>query len=156
VYCTNRNQHYWWLPNDTGGGTETYEVQIVAVEDNVKLMKNRTLLYSARAGEAEEAPRTAQAKYKNDGPSNLHLFRGSYGPYLGIECNEAIPLGLYNVRIPSYDSSLQSNYFKIRYQDTSSFYAISNRIRSEEAGSITCYRGDCFIGNFTHRMQRNF
>jgi hypothetical protein len=47
-------------------------------------------------------------------------------------------------------------YFQIRYQDSSAFYAISDRIRTEDAETITCYRGDCFIGNFTHRMVRNF
>lgn len=156
AFCLSSGPHYWWLPSADKSTSQTFNAQIVAVEDNVKLMKNKTLLYSARAGEAEEGGRTAQAKFKNDGASNLHVFRGSYGPYLGIECNESIPIGLYNVRIPGYDSSLQNNYFKIRFQDTSAFYAISERIRTEEAGTVTCYRGDCFIGNYTHRMLRNF
>lgn len=155
-FCKANNRHFYMLPDTKQSQDQFYQVQIVAVEDNVKYMKNKNTLYAARAGEAEEAARTSQAKFKNNGPDNIHVFRGSYGPYLGIEPAEDILPDIYNVYTPGYDESLMKEYFQIRYQDSSAFYAISDRIRTEDAETITCYRGDCFIGNFTHRMVRNF
>jgi hypothetical protein len=105
-YCTSNNHHFSMLPNVAAANHSHYDVQIVAVEDDVKYMKNKTMLYSSRAGEAEEAARTAMAMYKNNGNENIHLFRGSYGPYLGIESKEDILPDVYNIRVPGYDESL--------------------------------------------------
>ena len=50
-------------------------------------------------------------------------------------------------------------YFEIRYSDEAPFMAISDRIDISDINygfNTLCYRGDCYIGNFTHRMHRNF
>jgi len=41
------------------------------------------------------------------------------------------------------------------------YYAISDRYNFEELNkpddySLTCYRGDCYINQFTYRLNRNF
>jgi hypothetical protein len=41
------------------------------------------------------------------------------------------------------------------------FYAISDRYNFEQLignndKSLVCWRGDCFINNFTYRLNRNF
>jgi DNA polymerase sigma len=59
-------------------------------------------------------------------------------------------------------------YFKIRFNSLSTFYAISNRYdlnkldlydninKEEDTTNFTEYRGDCYINNVTVRMCRNF
>jgi len=66
-----------------------------------------------------------------------------------------------------------ADYFQIRYNDNSPFYAITNRIdllNSDEliptylpyeedyyeGVSLNAFRGDCFKCTFTHRINRNF
>ena len=46
----------------------------------------------------------------------------------------------------------------MRYEDASPFFAISDRISLKDFNddSIELFRGDCYICNFTHRINRNF
>jgi hypothetical protein len=38
-----------------------------------------------------------------------------------------------------------------------SFYAISDRYNiNDDTIDYTCWRGDCYINQYTHRMSRNF
>ena len=96
-----------------------------------------------------------------------NLLRGSYGPYLGL--SGIFNYGnLLNIKIPGYSESLLSDYFNIRYNDKSGYYPISDRIdfskiafqTSSNIGKTTWtkpfYRGDCYICQFTHRLNRNF
>ena len=143
------------------------DVKIIGVEDNVKLVGIGDTLFSARAGEAEEAFRfsTVGSEIKKDhGGSNL--IRGSFGPYLGITGYNA-PASLITIKIPGYNIGNLLDYFKIRYYDATLFYPISNRFTftgiedsQEDQQSIinlgTYYRGDCYICKFTHRLNRNF
>ena len=47
--------------------------------------------------------------------------------------------------------------FETRFYNSDSYHAITDRIELNGfIGNISCYRGDCYVGNFTHRMQRNF
>jgi hypothetical protein len=58
---------------------------------------------------------------------------------------------------PGYDESKTREYFKIRMDDHSTFYAISDRISIKNATQqYNVYRGDCYICQFTHRVNRNF
>ena len=64
---------------------------------------------------------------------------------------------VFDIKIPNYSESNMGEYFQIRYQDTSPFEPISERFLWDDFDNNNiCYRGDCFIGNFTHRMMRNF
>jgi hypothetical protein len=109
-------------------------------------------MFSARAGEAEEAFRYEYIFSKVITKDSTNLLRGSYGPYLGITNYDKINK-LINIRIPGYNEGNISDYFKIRYTDKSSFYAISDRIDLQNIddwydGSTfykSFYRGDCFI-----------
>ena len=53
-----------------------------------------------------------------------------------------------------------NNYFNLRMNDASPYYAIGNRLDInnyiDEGLNKTFYRGDCFICDYTHRMNRNF
>lgn len=133
------------------------ETKIIAIEDNVKLVSVEDTLFSARAGEAEEGYRYEYIGYENKVTKATNLARGSYGPYLGFSNNFAINHNIVDIKIPYYSQYNMEDYFNIRYQDKSSYYAISDRIKLEDILSEnTYYRGDCYICQFTHRVNRNF
>ena len=57
------------------------------------------------------------------------------------------------------------NYYKVRYNDNSPYYPISDRmglddIMNEEfkydGYNLGFFRGDCYLCTFTHRLNRNF
>lgn len=155
----NQNNNYFYNLNSDVDDISTYSNStITAVGDNVKIVKGRNILFSARAGEAEEAWRISNYEYVNKSPKAANIIRGSFGPYLGIEGLDNTDLSIINIHIPNYDEFLIDNYFNIRYEDSSAFYAIQDRISWDNVTNrvSNIFRGDCFIGNYTHRMTRNF
>lgn len=155
--------------------------KIIGVEDNTKLVGIGNILFSARAGEAEEAFRFEYVGNENISTEADNFLRGSFGPYLGITgyTNKS---RLITIKIPGYSTGNMQEYFEIRYHDKSPYYPISYRMNlsraikwlsdeevlkeaseetSEEAKTGTVfrnsiYRGDCYICQFTHRLNRNF
>lgn len=156
-YLTNTDRHFY---NKEFKATDsrTLSCKIQGVEDNIKLVAINDLFYSSRAGDAEEAFRFKYIGNKNKKSSAYNLLRGSFGPYIAIsgidEANKLI-----NIKIPGYQNSNMEDYFKIRFNDKSSFFAISDRIDINEVTenpSWNLYRGDCYICQYTHRVNRNF
>jgi hypothetical protein len=152
---------------DPPSNSNLYATKIIGLEDNTKLVSINESLYSARAGEAEEAYRFEYFEKENKITDATNLVRGSYGPYLGTK-GYIYSGKLIDIKIPGYAESNLESYFKIRYNDKSSFYAISERIPCKsyddyfettddktELNNIL-YRGDCYICQFTHRLNRNF
>ena len=142
-----------------------YEAEILGIADNTKLGAIGDYMFSARAGEAEEAHKFefVEFEHKSDNGGNKVL-RGIFGPYLGLVGQQQAG-SLVTIKIPQYDKGNMEDYFNIRYSDESKFYAISDRIalnsyKLEQHGDYisfpTCYRGDCYISLFTHRVNRNF
>ncbi len=143
-----------------------YKANIIGVEDNTLLVETQGKKFSARAGEAEEANKFKYVGSKVKSTEAINLIRGSFGPYLGIVGYDQ-PLKRINIYIPGYSESNIDDYMKIRYQDNSAYYSISEQFSIEDeqvfenAGQYKklknpLYRGDCFICNFTHRLNRNF
>lgn len=124
------------------------KVSILGVEDNVKQVGLNKKLFTARAGEAEEAKYIEVSKSAN--------IRSAFGPYLALD-GYNIPgtiIDIYN-----QDAITLSNLdlFNIRAADTSSYEAISERYLLEEFDTnAVYYRGDSYICTFTHRLNRNF
>ena len=110
-----------------------------------------------------------------------YVTRGFYGPYIGLENKDGrLETSLYNIKMPEYseDAESQKNYIEIRGRDSFPFYQISPRFSLEELREIyneeqepkeivttknnniykinNIFGGDCFIGNFSIRMNRNF
>lgn len=140
------------------------DVKITGVEDNVKMKTSGTNRFSARAGEAVDASKISFINSDNKNDANTQISRGSYGPYIGLE-NYNETGKLINIHIPGYSLENIPNYFRIRYEDNSPYYAISPRTLFKELNfdvqnkiyyTNILYRGDCFIGNYTHRIVRNF
>ena len=111
---------------------------------------------------------TNQYKLRHKSPFNL--VRGIFSPYLGMypykenEDNEKIGINdfadrIVNIYIPNYNLNDLYDYFNLRFQDSSSYQTISDRISLDKENnniSTICYRGDSFITYFTHRVNRNF
>lgn len=134
---------------------------IVGVQDGTNLIAINRNKWSARAGEAEEAYRFSYAGIENKTSSANNLIRGIYGPYLGIVPDQIIDSNyIITVKIPGYDEGKIKQYVEIRCNDESPFYAISDRMSINEYiaknESPILYRGDCYICQFTHRINRNF
>ena len=89
----------------------------------------------------------------------VKIVRGLYSPYLGIyNTNLLKPNSLVNIYIPGYDTGDMQEYFKIRINCEDSYYPVSPRTSLDEfpENGEHIYRGDCFISQFTHRINRNF
>lgn len=168
---TEEYKHFRLIPESVksiSSTNNTYiNAKIIGVEDNVKLVAINDALFSARAGEAEEGFRFEYLGYENNITIADNLLRGSYGPYLGITGFKSTQ-SLINIMIPGYSDGYMQQYFEIRFHDKSPFYPISYRINIEKEVRwftdndtyITLrnslYRGDCYICQFTHRLNRNF
>lgn len=131
--------------------------KIVGVEDNTKLVEVGNKLFSARAGEAEEAFRYEYINQELKSTDASNLLRGSYGPYLAFD-GYKYPGTLVNIYIKDYLSMNKQELFKIRINDKSPYYAISDRydITQVPDKDFILYRGDTYICTFTHRFNRNF
>lgn len=152
-----------FIVNQTETNNKLYnDVKIIGVEDGVKLVGIGTQLFSANAGNSEEAYRFEWVgnKVKTD-HGGSDLVRGEFGPYLGITGYTSVG-DLITIKIPGYNISNLQDYFKIRYFDASVYYPISDRIefntlKKEDSYNLgTFYRGDCYICRYTHRLNRNF
>lgn len=140
-----------------------YNTKIVGIEDNVKLVEVNNKLFSARAGEAEEAYKFEFLKYENKKDKCTNLIRGSFGPYLAIDGYNK-PATIVNIYVQDKITVSENDLIKMRYNDKSPFYAISERYSLDEFDSYfkdnnivnPLYRGDSYICYFTHRVNRNF
>lgn len=91
--------------------------------------------------------------------SKVAITRGLYGTYLGVYNNNLIhDNSLINIYIPGYGTENISEYFNIRINCEDQYYAVSDRKTLKLGNDIIedVYRGDCFISQFTHRINRNF
>lgn len=140
---------------------------LVAVKEDIpsvriKKSENEIIYFSSRAGDASNA-----MKFKYDYPTLLSLkehwgsrpaiVRGIYGPYIGAVCKNLAVNQTVNIYISGWSEDNMSTYFKLRYEDDSPYYTISDRISIDSVNkNIICYRGDCHICTFIHRLNRNF
>ena len=151
------HRHFYYDKYRTPSDTSLTVSKIVGVEDNVKLIEVNRKLYSARAGEAEEAFRYEYINEEVVNTKSTNLLRGSYGPYLAIS-NYNIPGNIIDIYINDYKQASDEDLLKIRVNDKSPYYAISDRysIIDGPKKDIVLYRGDTYICTFTHRFNRNF
>lgn len=156
-----------WKPSSNGTYvTDTFQkLNTVYVAGDVpfKYMANQS--FSTRAGAAEEVKQLSffdQQDYKAD---YRNLLRGIWCPILGLSGN--VKDGwICNVKIKNFSSVFEQEYFKIRGNDNSPFYAITDRYSVDDSrfaekedgtmGSIDAYRGDCYTCTVSMRLQRNF
>lgn len=91
--------------------------------------------------------------------SQVKITRGLYSTYIGIYKNNTLtPNSLVNIYIPGYDVNQMPEYYKMRINNEDAYFAISDRKSLNEfsTNGENVYRGDCFISQYTHRINRNF
>lgn len=166
------NDRHYYVDNYYGRREEQFSrAKIIGVGDNVPIAAVEDYNFKGRAGEAEEGFRFKYIESKNKEKEATNLIRGAYSPYLGIIGDQVTIGSIINIYIPGYSEAQMSTYFNTRYEDNSPYYSVSSRLSLanidsllslQKAGgdlytyTVPCYRGDCYICNFTHRLNRNF
>lgn len=166
------NDRHYYVDNYYGRREEQFSrAKIIGVGDNVPMAAVEDYNFRGRAGEAEEGFRFRYIESKNKEKEAANLIRGAYSPYLGIIGDQVTIGSIINIYIPGYSEAQMSTYFNTRYEDNSPYYSVSSRLSLanidsllslQKAGgdlytyTVPCYRGDCYICNFTHRLNRNF
>ncbi len=137
---------------------QMYSSKILYIPDSSKMMAINRNTYKGIVGNAVDGWRFDYIGQQNKVQDATNLIRGAWGPYLGFTGASNTPLQLYDVKIPGYSKGNMASYFNIRYHDNSGFYPISDRFDISEVNTNVgiFYRGDCYICQFTHRMNRNF
>ena len=144
---------------DESWQTDTFQkLNTVYVASDVpfKYMANQS--FSTRAGAAEEVKQLSffdQQDYKAD---YRNLLRGIWCPILGLSGNVRDGW-ICNVKIRNFSSVFEQEYFKIRGNDNSPFYAITDRWAIDDPkldNSLKAFRGDCYTCTVSMRLQRNF
>ena len=106
---------------------------------------------------------------------NSDIVRGSFGPYIGMIDYPGQSAETVSIMIPGYSDTLFNEYVKIRMNDVDPYHTISDRfdindlsdyyaVKSNLKGDskenhnliMEVNRGDCYICQFTHRLNRNF
>ena len=103
---------------------------------------------------------------------NTDVIRGNFGPYLAIDSDKFLPAETVTIYTPGFENMTLDQLFSIRQNDNSPFFAISDRMSildiensnksllrgqsNTKPYEFTCFRGDCYLCQFTHRLNRNF
>ena len=144
----NDFSNYVTSPNET-----IKESKVIGIQDNTKLIAIDDTKFSSRVGSSEEAWRFEFIEKENKITEASNLLRGVFGPYIGI-LNLTDTNRIVNIKLKQ--GSLQEQ-LNIRIQDSSPYQAISDRISIDDfKEDQTFYRGDCYICQYTHRINRNF
>ena len=176
-FFQNDYRHFYIEKYKEANYNTSVYTKVIAVPDNIVCTGIDNILFRSRAGEAEEAWRykcvgedITEVSENSQQKINSDIVRGSFGPYLGF-LNETIgPAKIVNIYAPGYNPTNTLEYIDIRMNDNSTYYAITDRKSinnyqtkligdiNNQAGDIDepAYRGDCYICQFTQRINRNF
>lgn len=150
------NKRYYYNNTPTNSDYIKAITKIQGVEDDQLLSAIDQTFFAARAGDPAEVRKFEFIGRENKKNDATNLVRGSFGPFLGMD---KCPFysSIINIYIPGYHQSNLSTFFTIRYNDKSEYLAISERMSLDEIDeNETYFRGDCYICQFTHRINRNF
>ena len=175
-YFESRYRHFYVPGYQLQNDTRQYKVRLVGVPDGCPAKMIDDYKYRGRAGYPEESH-----KYEFQGHSyedsvnkkdNSDIIRGNFGSYVGMADYEGHACDQISIMIPGYKENKLQDYVQLRMQDTSAFYAISDRIdifdinrntsilaeNDQEVKDFegTYFRGDCYVCQYTHRIIRNF
>lgn len=139
---------------------QAYKAQAIFVNSDVPAKVVNELCFSTRAGAEEDVKSFGFFGGRNYDESSNMMVRGVYCPFIGTDLSLE-DNSLYNIKIRGYNSSYLREYFKVRGNDLSPFYAITDRyeidsLPVEEPMITDTYRGDCYTNTVTFRLNRNF
>lgn len=160
-------RHYKHNPIETAPDDLWRTVPIIGVPDSIPTKRTELSLFCSRAGSGEDLEfKTVGEEFELDYSSKdtkYNIVRGAYSPYLGLSGYKGNCNSIINIYTPNYSEARMKKYFEIRYEDQSPYYASTERIdinNCEIDGGFYIkdyiYRGDCYICQYTHRLNRNF
>ena len=178
------NNRYFYLKEYNNIFSEELlnNIKLTSIEDGMPIRYSGTKYFSSRAGIPEEPYKFEFLNKEDRKSSAVNLIRGYYTGYVGAEGIKS-PCEVYDIHVSGYNLSNMEQYFILRGDSFHPFYSISNRfdinkLSKEIIGydevidlnpktdvnnnttsigyGFNCYRGDCYMGNITMRMQRNF
>ena len=122
-----------------------------------KYMANQS--FSTRAGAAEEVKQISFFDQQDYAVDYRNILRGIWCPIIGL--SSGVKDGwIYNVKVKNFSTVFEQEYFKIRGNDNSPFFAITDRWAIDDPkikeNGVTAFRGDCYTCTVSMRLQRNF
>ena len=176
--CNNKLTHHFCsdLMPELDESDTVYRTKLTNVPDGTTLLTNGEDFFSTKAGSAEEAFKTEDLVLPfnmtppQDLTTSVSVVRGMWGHYVGMSnpnrepgsTNDIPPVSpfeygeVYNIctdACMNMDNAVNMA-FNTAMNAVSPYFAVSHR--SENKTEEICFRGDCFISMFTHRMNRNF
>ena len=149
-YLTTKYNRHFYNTEFNNINPQIYELGVIGVPDSIPLAAIQDIDFSAKAGMAEDVKKFEFIDFENKKTGCTNILRGNFGSFIGL--SEELPVNtIINIKTPQ-----SSNDLEIRAQDKSAFYAISDRFALDSINNPILYRGDCYICQFTHRMNRNF
>ena len=175
-YFENDWRHFYTSGYIVQNDNRAYDVKLVGVPDGCPIKMIGEEKYCARAGYPEEAHQYefqgVTYEDSENKKANSDIIRGNFGSFVGMSGYKGHACDQVNIMIPGYRENNLYEYLQLRAQDTSAFYAISDRIDindinkndsflQENSSSVsdfseTYYRGDSYVCQYTHRIIRNF
>lgn len=159
------------LKKETQERTEI-DTDLLLVNSETSLINNKNEFFSSVAGNNLEAwkyidPINGNIEDFSGSISDVELSRdirktrGIFNSYLSSSKNLSDgSCKYYNIYNKDYNFNNWIEYFKIRYNDSSPFFPISDRIEwpksFESSYTKSCYRGDCYINTVSQRILWNF
>lgn len=171
---SNINNRHFYVKSYVNQGASEYlftDIKLTNVDDSVQSKSSGTKTFSSRAGIPEEAWRYASFGAEDKNRYATNLVRGAYTSFTGMEgFNNKTEI--VDIHIPGYNLTNLRDYFMLRANSFHPFFTISDRYdltlidepvfpyekvtKGLDNVKFSEYRGDCFIGNYTVRMMRNF
>lgn len=168
----NPSQYFLDEPTKSNSSTLAINASLLLIEPNISIIKNNKYNFSSKAGDAVVPYKTEDVFYGdfsdplnnipniNDYNNSNSKVRGVFNTYIGVDYKNIKQATYYNIYQKGYDfGKYWKDYFKLRYNDSSAFFPISNRIGWDsirENKTEALYRGDCYINTYTHRVNWNF
>lgn len=157
-FARGSKRYYYNSYNIPDSISKMTKASTIFIDSDVPLLFAEGKSFSTRAGSAEEAQQFKFFGDRDYSKNNYNLIRGIFSPFLGLSTTLDDNC-VYNVRIQNYSTVFEEEYFQIRGNDNSSFFAISDRYALdyiEGDHMLDIYRGDCYTNTVSIRLQRNF
>ena len=154
----NNNRHFTTSFEDSEIPKDIYyKAQSIYISSDVPSVVVNDYCFSTKVGAEEDVKQFGFFGKRDYDKSARNYVRGIYCPFIGTNANLQ-DNALYNIRQKGYSDSYMKDYFKVRGNDLTGFYAISDRYSLEELDvkQLDVYRGDCYTNTVTFRLNRNF
>ncbi len=178
-YFENNSGRHFYISqyNDVITAKKKEYVNLLGVPDGIAVVGLKNIKFRSKAGDGSSANRfqCVRNNYKDEKLNAYSdIVRGNFSPYVAMVGFSGPAATTLNIKIPGYKESNLREYIQIRMDDSSEYSAISDRfdisdcLTSNTTNLVqdtstkvatfrtVCYRGDCYICQYTQRVNRNF